>query len=123
MCSTVFERKQVWGAHLSLLGQELNPILVTTSGQSQHNTSSKSQMMTSSEHRTCCSQVGPRAARACRCAQMCRTLENNQGRPAELPAPPHRQLRWPRRPCRSLFRMPHIPLAVLQTFHPHRSTL
>lgn len=37
-------------------------------------------------------------ARVCRCAHMCRAapLENNQGRPAVLPAPPHGQLRPPR---------------------------
>lgn len=96
MCSTVFERKQVWGAHLSLLGGELNPILITTSNQSQHKTSDKSQIMTRTRELLQWKQGQPvltDTAWVCRCAQMCRTLplESHQGRPAVLPAPPHRQ--------------------------------
>ena len=104
MCSTVFERKQVWGAHLSLLGQELYPIL-TTNQQLQHKASNKSLITTSSEYMQLLFWSGTKGtlrwtdeAQICRCAEMCITapLENNQGRSVVLPPPPYSKLPSPR---------------------------
>lgn len=104
MCSTAFERKQVWGAHLSLLGKGLYPVL-TTNQQLQHNTSHKSLIPNSSEYMQLLFWSGTKGilhvmdeAQICRCAEMCRTapLENNQGRSAALPLPPYSKLCSPR---------------------------
>lgn len=132
MCSTVFEGKQVWGAHLSLLGVELNPILIRTKDQSLHKAWNRSQIMTSSECTNCCCEVGERAARAPgtqpgfadvhTCAGLLLWRTTRVVLLCFLHLPTGSSSR-PGRPRRSLLRMPHIPLAVLQTFHPHRSTL
>lgn len=104
MCSTAFERKQVWGAHLSLLGQELHPVL-TTNRQLQHKTSHKSLTTTSCEYAQLLFWSGTRGtphwrdeAQIRRCAEMCRTapLDNNQDCSALLPPPPYSKLRSPR---------------------------
>lgn len=104
MCSTAFERKQVWGAHLSLLGQGLYPVL-TTNQQLQHKASNKSLIVTSSEYMQLLFWSGTKGtlhlmdeAQICRCAEMCRTapLENNQGHSAVLPPPPYSKLCSPR---------------------------
>lgn len=104
MCSTAFERKQVWGAHLSLLGEESYPVL-TTNQQLPHKTSNKSLITTSPEYRQLLFWSGTKGtlrwrdeAQICRCAEMCRTAppENNPGRSAVLPPPPCSKLRSPR---------------------------
>lgn len=128
MCSPVSEREQAWGAHLSQLGQ---PVL-TTNQQFQHKTSARVWPRAVLNPHNCCFEVEPRAPRAegmrprfadvqrwvglllLRTTRLVllRSLHLLPASSAHLSRP-----RW------SLFRMLHIPLALLQTFHPHQSTL